>query len=311
MDSQQIQVFVFSSTEIRTITTSNKEIYFIAQDVCKALDLDNVARATSRLDEHERLLLEVTTFGGNQKMTAINESGLYSLVLSSRKPEAKVFKKWVTSEVLPSIRKTGKYEVAPKASEEDFDEDGNALTAEGAGQKIDYELICAQNLLKLIDDCIDDKLTRFKRKDLQDAVGRLLFEQKQMKTEIMQYIAMLANRLNVALPLPAQDNAKPFVSYVYLMEKTDDFALLLNKHKCKVGKSNNTQKRKFQLESGGSPLEIIDEICFDSEAEAIVWERAIKMRFASCLIDREWFFLEESHLDFFRSLAVLIQTLLR
>lgn len=74
------------------------------------LEIQNTTQAMSRLDEEERSIFNI----GRQGMTnIINESGLYSLILTSRKPEAKAFKKWVTSEVLPSIRKQGKYEVKP------------------------------------------------------------------------------------------------------------------------------------------------------------------------------------------------------
>jgi hypothetical protein len=195
----------------------------------------------------------------------------------------------------------------PQQEDDDFDEEGNALTMEAATQKLDYEILAAQNFLNLIDKCIDDKLAHFKRKDLNDGLTRVLFEQKNMKIEIMQYIGLLANRLNVNLPSPTPDKPKPFVSYVYLMEKTDDMALILGKHKCKVGKSNDTQKRKFQLEAGGAPLEVIEEICFNSEAEALLWEKAIKALFTAFVIDREWYLLEDKHIEFFCALARIIE----
>lgn len=81
----------------------------MATDVCEALTVSNVSDAVGRLDDDERGVGTVDTPGGAQEQTIINESGLYSLILTSRKPAAKAFKKWVTSEVLPSIRKTGSY----------------------------------------------------------------------------------------------------------------------------------------------------------------------------------------------------------
>jgi anti-repressor protein len=81
----------------------------VAKDVCVVLGRSDVSMAISRLDECEKGASIVCTLGGKQKMAVINESGLYSLIMTSRKPEAKAFKKWVTSEVLPSIRKTGSY----------------------------------------------------------------------------------------------------------------------------------------------------------------------------------------------------------
>ena len=88
------------------------EPWFVAADVCAALELGNVSAALSRLDDDERTLISIEGIHagpGNPAVNLINESGLYSLVLGSRKPEAKRFKKWVTSEVLPAIRKTGGY----------------------------------------------------------------------------------------------------------------------------------------------------------------------------------------------------------
>lgn len=84
--------------------------WFIARDVCRALELDNSRQALSRLDEDEKNTVILNDGNrGNPNMAIINESGLYSLALSSRKPEAKAFKRWITHEVLPSIRKHGMY----------------------------------------------------------------------------------------------------------------------------------------------------------------------------------------------------------
>lgn len=115
------QTFTFSSKSMRVIVRDG-EPWFVAADVCEALTIGNVSlavngrpgRTDSGLDEDEKGIASVNTLGGDQEMAIINESGLYSLILTSRKPEAKKFKKWVTSEVLPSIRKTGAY-VAPNA----------------------------------------------------------------------------------------------------------------------------------------------------------------------------------------------------
>ena len=106
------QVFNFGDYQVRTVIKEG-EPWFVAKDVCSVLELTNNREAISRLDEDEKGVNTVYTLGGNQNLTTINESGLYSLILTSRKPEAKAFKKWVTSEVLPSIRKQGKYEVKP------------------------------------------------------------------------------------------------------------------------------------------------------------------------------------------------------
>ena len=88
------------------------EPWFVAADVCKALEIDNSRQATSRLDEDEKFTTVISNDGaatGKSSMTFVNEPGLYSLVLGSRKPEAKMFKRWITHEVIPSIRKHGMY----------------------------------------------------------------------------------------------------------------------------------------------------------------------------------------------------------
>lgn len=87
------------------------EPWFVAKDVCGALGLGNASRALDRLDDDEKGVTSINTPGGTQGVLCINEPGLYSLVLSSRKPEAKSFKRWVTHEVLPAIRRDGGYMV--------------------------------------------------------------------------------------------------------------------------------------------------------------------------------------------------------
>lgn len=108
--------FTFSTQELRVVMRDG-EPWFVAADVCAALTIGNNRDALVRLDEDEKGVGSIDTPGGAQQMTIVSESGLYSLVLGSRKPEAKRFKKWVTAEVLPSIRKTGRYQLhdAPEA----------------------------------------------------------------------------------------------------------------------------------------------------------------------------------------------------
>ncbi len=98
--------FSFSNQALSVLMIDG-EPWFVASDVTEALTLST--EATRRLDDDEKGLRTVQTPGGQQEVIIINESGLYSLILTSRKPEAKKFKKWVTNEVLPSIRKTGGY----------------------------------------------------------------------------------------------------------------------------------------------------------------------------------------------------------
>jgi len=103
---------VFNNDElgqVRTVTIG-EEAWFVAKDVCDVLSIGNITKTISRLDEDEFTTSKVTdSTGRNQDTFVVNESGLYSIIMTSRKPQAKVFKKWVTSEVLPMIRKTGGY----------------------------------------------------------------------------------------------------------------------------------------------------------------------------------------------------------
>lgn len=85
------------------------EPWFVAADVCRVLDIVQNRNAVARLDDDEKGVCLMDTLGGKQEMTIINEPGLYSLVLGSRKPEARAFKRWVTHAVIPAIRKTGGY----------------------------------------------------------------------------------------------------------------------------------------------------------------------------------------------------------
>lgn len=105
----EIQIFKNSQFgEVRSVVKGG-EPWFAAKDVCDCLSISKHRDAISRLDDDERGSFEVDTLGGRQNIAAVNEYGLYSLVLSSRKPEAKDFKRWVTHEVIPAIRKTGMY----------------------------------------------------------------------------------------------------------------------------------------------------------------------------------------------------------
>ena len=102
---------VFENPQFGSVRTIIKdgEPWFVAADVCMALEIRNSRDAMGRLDDDEKGVGLTDTLGGVQNMTIVNEPGLYTLVLSSRKPEAKAFRRWITHEVIPSIRKTGGY----------------------------------------------------------------------------------------------------------------------------------------------------------------------------------------------------------
>jgi anti-repressor protein len=113
---QQPSVFNFNGHDVRIFLIDGAD-WWVAADVCDPLDIANVSKAVSRLDDDEKTTITLSDSGRPVKVLLVNEPGLYSLIGSSRKPEAKVFKRWVNHEVLPSIRKTGKYELAKPASQ--------------------------------------------------------------------------------------------------------------------------------------------------------------------------------------------------
>ena len=105
----ELQTFDYNGSQVRTVEKDG-EAWWVLSDVCVALGISNVSQAASRLDEDERSMFNI---GRQGKVNVINESGLYNVILRSDKPQAKPFRKWVTSEVLPTIRKTGQYNAKP------------------------------------------------------------------------------------------------------------------------------------------------------------------------------------------------------
>lgn len=119
--NNSIQRFDFKGAALRTLTDENGEPWFVAKDVCDVLGYANASKAISdHVDSEDKLNNESLSSLGQRGGWLVNESGLYSLVLSSKLPTAKEFKRWVTHEVLPQIRKTGGY---IPTSESDSDED--------------------------------------------------------------------------------------------------------------------------------------------------------------------------------------------
>jgi anti-repressor protein len=114
--NQLEKVFNYQGTQLRTVVLNN-EPWFVAKDVCNILKHSNSRVAISRLDDDEKGVSKVYTPGGYQNMSVVNEYGLYNLVLTSNLPEAKQFKRWITHEVIPSIRKHGAYMTPEKIEE--------------------------------------------------------------------------------------------------------------------------------------------------------------------------------------------------
>ncbi len=112
--NKELQVFTYEGAQVRTVQRDG-EPWFALADVCRVLGVRNSRDTASRLEDDEKGVEQIDTLGGTQKMTIINEPGLYSVILRSDKPQAKSFKRWVTHEVLPAIRKTGQYKTPAKA----------------------------------------------------------------------------------------------------------------------------------------------------------------------------------------------------
>lgn len=122
-----LQIFTYQQSTVRTVERDG-EPWFVLKDVCDVLNLTTPARVAERLDKDEVSQTHLTdSIGRQQETTVINESGLYSVILRSDKPEAKPFRKWVTSEVIPAIRRHGSYSQKPLTPAEQLLAQANVL----------------------------------------------------------------------------------------------------------------------------------------------------------------------------------------
>lgn len=170
----EIQTFNFENQQVRTIEVEN-EPYFVGKDITEILGYSNSRDALYKhVDEEDKLTSQIATSGQNRNMVVINESGLYSLILSSKLPNAKKFKRWVTSEVLPAIRKHGGY-----------------LTE----QKLEEALLNPDTLINLA--------TQLK----QEREGRLIAEQRvnELTPKASYYDKVLSNKALVTITVIAKD----------------------------------------------------------------------------------------------------------
>lgn len=109
-ETTAVQLFTSpNKSNLRTTTDDAGEVWFVAQDVCRSLGLNNTAKALARLETSSKGSTSIHTLGGRQRVTTVNEAGLYALAMRSDKPEARAMQTWVTRDVLPAIRKTGSY----------------------------------------------------------------------------------------------------------------------------------------------------------------------------------------------------------
>lgn len=182
-------IFSFEGIDVRTITKEGNP-WWVLSDVCKVLEIALPHRAADRLDSDEKDRHNMTTLGGSQEMTIINESGLYSLILTSRKPSAKRFKKWVTSEVLPAIRKTGGYMVATPEETPEQIMARAILVAQDTIKRQQAELDVKQ-------DIIDREVNHITIHQYETAAGR--YFTRQEKVRLGQLATKIAKELGIKI----------------------------------------------------------------------------------------------------------------
>ena len=193
------ELTVFTSEEfgsVRTVVRTG-EPWFVAADVCKALEIDNTS--TRRLDEDEKAALRLTQTSSNgtaqgRDVSIINEPGLYSLVLGSRKPQAKAFKRWITHDVIPSIRKHGMY-----ATDETID---RILADPDFGIRL---------LTQLKEERAKNRLLMQENAEQKQVI-------KEMQPKVSYYDSILASTSSVPVSLIAKDYGMPAVRFNQLLK---------------------------------------------------------------------------------------------
>ena len=134
-----LSVFSFEKPPVRTVLVSGAP-WFSSADVGKILQLSNIRASVALLDDDEKGVNTIDTPGGKQEISIVSESGLYALIFKSRRPEAKKFRRWVTSEVLPAIRKTGSYSAATLTPAEQL-QIRKAISARAKKSAVAYQTI--------------------------------------------------------------------------------------------------------------------------------------------------------------------------
>ena len=213
--------------EIRTLII-NDEVWFVGKDVASALGYKNVSKALQdHVDEEDKLNNETLSSLGQREGWLINESGLYSLILSSKLPQAKEFKRWVTNEVLPTLRKTGSYIVQPKTPIQNLEE----LKVKASRDRAKAMLLNAQNrMLKTLSKVVDNnKLSPIAVevlgiKSIQEITGNKNLEQylpqvpkTYSATEIGKILGVTANKIG---SLAKSHNLKTEENGMWVMDKS-------------------------------------------------------------------------------------------
>lgn len=164
---------IFSNPEFGSVRCVEKdgEPWWVLKDVCTILEIANQSNISARLDDDEKGVHQMDTPGGVQKVTVINESGLYNVIIRSDKPNAKAFRKWITSEVIPSIRKTGGYGV-PHMSQSEL-----ILKIAQNNLELERRIAETENQTKAVSERLDNALDVFTQpvaEDWKDETNRII-----------------------------------------------------------------------------------------------------------------------------------------
>lgn len=251
---------VFKNTEFGEIRTiqQGEDILFVAADVCKALDIKNTAQAVNKLEADERSMLNI---GRQGEAYIVNEYGLYNLVLSSRKPEAKAFKRWITHEVIPAIRKTGAYSSSSHTKEMLAEAKLNNSRARLAAEfrKIaerteipEYKAICHQKAA--------EALTGAKLLPMQEVQRRTYSATeigKQLGISAMK-VGQLAKRFNLKTPEygkyfydKAKNSNKEVETFRYYENAVKMFRHLLASERLVMAAAQSSSEEEFMRNFGG------------------------------------------------------------
>ena len=212
--NNDIHIFNYNSNEVRTVQ-QNGEPWFVLKDVCDILGLTDTSKISTRLDPDELTRIRFVSGGQNREMLCINESGLYNVILRSDKPEAKPFRKWVTSEVLPSIRKHGAYMTQEKLQEVLCNPDAlfqivSALKEESDKRKaleiqnsaLAVDLAIAQPKADYFDDC----MARGGLMNFRDTAKLLGMRQKEFIDNLLRDSYLYRDKRGRLLPYQKRNN---------------------------------------------------------------------------------------------------------
>lgn len=212
MDNIKNDFQIFENAElgsVRTVLDENRIIWFIARDVCSVLEISNYRDALRRLDADEKKLCQIETAGGVQWTNLINEYGLYNLIFTSRRPEAKEFKKWLTHEVIPSIREHGGY-IYDQEKLTDIDRAALMTQIESLAQSVQkfkkrwHELVREKNGLQAEKKDLKKKVKALNeyamtQEEMYDALYvdfvRTYYDNKKLKAELYKKQELISDNL--------------------------------------------------------------------------------------------------------------------